>query len=99
MHNYITFVHILGPDQQPVGQLDHMLMDGNPPPLSWRPGDEALETMVASLTARQPAGAYKIRLGLYDAPGGERLPVKILSSPRGFSTTDNESALLTPATH
>lgn len=99
LHNYNAFVRILGPDQQPVGQLDHTLMDGNPPALSWRPGDEALETMVASLTARQAAGAYQIRLGLFDLLTGERLPVKILSSPKGFATTDNESALLTPATH
>jgi 4-amino-4-deoxy-L-arabinose transferase-like glycosyltransferase len=99
MRNYFAFVHILGPDQQPVGHLDHRLMDENPPALSWRPGDEALETMVASLTALQATGAYQIRVGLYYRPTGERLPVKILSSPRGFSTTDNESALLTPVTH
>ena len=99
IHNYFAFVHILGPDQQPVGHLDHRLMDENPPALSWRPGDDAVETMVASLTDLQAVRAYQIRLGLYYPPTGERLPVKILSSPAGFSTTDNGLALLTPEMH
>jgi Dolichyl-phosphate-mannose-protein mannosyltransferase len=96
-HNYIAFVHILDQHFLSVGALDHRLMDAWPPTVTWRPGDEAVETMLFPLTLAQNKGSYRLRLGLYDFPAGERLPVQILSSSGGFSTTDKNTALLTPA--
>jgi 4-amino-4-deoxy-L-arabinose transferase-like glycosyltransferase len=96
-HNYLAFVHILDQHFQLVGGLDHRLMDAWPPAVTWRPGDEAVETMLFPLALGQNKGSYRLRLGLYDSPAGERLPIQILSSSDGFSTTDKNTALLTPA--
>lgn len=94
--DYMSFIHILDTGGKVAGQLDHVLLSGNPPVLSWQPGDVALENLVFPLASNQRALTHHLRLGLYDLKSGDRLQAKIVAGGRGFSLADGETAVLTP---
>lgn len=93
---YVCFVHILDRAGHLVGQLDHRLLGGNPLVVTWRPGDEALESLAFPLAAGSRADSYHLRMGLYHVPTGDRLKATIVSGGAGFALADGETAVLTP---
>jgi Dolichyl-phosphate-mannose-protein mannosyltransferase len=92
--DYWCFSHILDSSGNVIGYLDHPLLGGYPPTSAWKAGDEAAETLVFRLppTSPQKKETYHLRLGLFDRPSGERLPIK----SSDFPLVQNRTAALTP---
>ncbi len=72
--DYQMFVHVLGPDGQPVVQHDGPPRGGLYPTGAWLPG-EVIEDCVALDVAGLPAQGWRVALGLYDLANGTRLSV------------------------
>ncbi|MDY6877646.1 MAG: glycosyltransferase family 39 protein [Chloroflexota bacterium] len=87
---YTIFVHLVGPDGQIYGQMDHPPASGTDPTTSWAPGQVIVDRVALPIAADAPAGDYHIVAGMYDAASGGRLPVTNDSSQ---SLPDNQAIL------
>jgi hypothetical protein len=72
---YVVFVHLLGADGQLVASHDGPPMDGRYPTRAWLPGDVVPDVHRLVLDPDTPAGMYDLRVGMYQWPSLERLPV------------------------
>ncbi len=72
---YTLFVHLLGPDGLPHGQVDRVPGDGLAPSTSWAAGQVIVEEVLLPVAADAPPGRYTIAVGFYDPLYGARLPV------------------------
>lgn len=70
-----VFVHLIGPDEQPHGQVDQYPDAGAAPTTSWAPGQVIVDAIELPIAADAPAGTYRIAVGMYDVNSGYRLPV------------------------
>jgi len=86
---YSCFTHILDEQDRVVGYLDHKILNGNPPIVAWREGDQAIERLQFRSSAIQPGRKYRLRLGLFHRPSGQRLPVRSTN----FPLTDHGTAV------
>lgn len=75
--NYTTFVHLIGPDGQLVGQQDQPPLGGFFPTSAWEANDQIFDDYVLQLPPNAPTGRYELRVGMYDPETGQRLPVVI----------------------
>lgn len=77
--DYTVFVHLLGPDGRPHGQVDRVpgggSAEGEAPTTSWAPGQVVVDTLAVPVAVDAPAGIYHVAIGMYDAASGGRLPV------------------------
>jgi hypothetical protein len=89
---YWCFTHVLTENGKILGYLDHRVLDGNPPMTSWRIGDTAVEERRFKLPAEAVGAEVMLRLGLYDPPSGDRLPVSV-SEREGATVVDDGTAL------
>ncbi len=71
---YQVFVHILGPDGQPVAQSDK-INPGDFPTHRWPTGQYVPDTHRLTLPADLPPGSYPVVTGLWVQSEGWRLPV------------------------
>jgi hypothetical protein len=73
---YTVFVHLYDAQGTLIAQRDAMPLNGDWPTPCWRPGDPFADRY--ALAASQPLapGLYRLELGLYWLPSGERLPVQ-----------------------
>jgi hypothetical protein len=71
--SYTLFVHLLGPDGLPHGQIDRIPGNGSAPTSSWAAGQVIVEEIALPVAAEAPPGAYHIAAGFYDASYGDRL--------------------------
>ena len=78
-HRTWCFAHVFDPEGRRVASLDHELLDGDPPPVVWHPGDEGYEFRSFDLDPVSSNGSnlpqYHLRLGLYDPVTNLRLPL------------------------
>jgi len=88
--DYTVFVHLVGPDGRPHGQVDRQPAGGAAPTTSWAPGQVIVDEIALPVAADAPAGTYHIAVGMYDAASGARLPVTDAS---GQSLPDDQAAL------
>lgn len=72
--DYTLFVHLLGADGLPHGQVDRL--DPSAPPSTWAAGQVIVERIELPVAADAPSGTYRIAVGFYDAAYGDRLPVQ-----------------------
>ncbi len=72
--DHIIFLHMLNADGQRVGQLDTP-MGGPTPTSTWQVGEEWYETYTIELGEPLQSGRYTFRVGLYDWPSLEHLPL------------------------
>jgi len=72
--DYTLFVHLLGPDGLPHGQVDRSPGGGLAPTSSWAAGQVIVDEVVLPVAADAPPGTYHIAAGFYDASHGDRLP-------------------------
>lgn len=85
--DYVVFVHLTRPDDpKPLAQIDGRPMEGGLPTGLWTlPGAELHDDRVLPLVDEQgqplPAGRYTLRLGVYRAEDGTRLPVSGTQQP------------------
>jgi len=58
------------------GQQDAEPCQGSYPTTAWEAGDIVLTRHQIAVAQDAPAGDYRLSVGMYDAPTGERLPVR-----------------------
>ncbi len=73
--SYTLFVHLLGPDGLPHGQVDRVPGGGAAPTQSWAAGQTLVEEIALPVAPDAPPGTYHIAVGFYDVAYGDRLPV------------------------
>ncbi|MBN1978372.1 MAG: glycosyltransferase family 39 protein [Anaerolineae bacterium] len=80
--DYTVFVHLVGPDGLPHGQLDVFPGGGSAPTSSWAPGQVVVDELALPIAADAAPGTYHVAVGLYDAASGGRLPITGASGQR-----------------
>ncbi len=70
---YTLFVHLLGSDGLPHGQVDRVPGNGAAPTSSWAAGQVIVEDIALPVAADAPPGTYRVAVGFYDASYGDRL--------------------------
>jgi hypothetical protein len=88
--DYWCFAHVLDKSGNVAGYLDHQILNGDPPPRMWKPGDTALERLLFRPPELRNGEVYRLRIGLFDRASGERL----LISSGDFPLADNGTAVL-----
>ena len=73
--DYIVFIHLLDAEGQVAGTHDGPPMDGRYAATAWRPGEIVPDVHRIVLDPQAPAGLYRLRVGIYQWPSLERLPV------------------------
>ncbi|NOZ05040.1 MAG: DUF2079 domain-containing protein [Chloroflexi bacterium] len=73
--NYTVFVHLVDAGGQIVAQVDRQPQAYTYPTRWWAAGEVVPDEMSLELPADAPPGPYRLRVGLYDAETGERLPL------------------------
>jgi hypothetical protein len=87
--NYRCFMHAL--DQHGgKANLDHEILNGEPPLTAWRAGDVALENLLIPFSDLPAVKSYRLRFGLYRPDTEERLAVGESTLP----LTDGQTAVL-----
>jgi hypothetical protein len=80
--DYTIFVHLVGPDGLPHGQLDIFPSGGSAPTSSWAPGQVIVDALALPIAADAAPGTYHVAIGMYDAASGGRLPITDASGQR-----------------
>ena len=83
--DYTLFIHIVDSGGQVAAQADAPPVSGLYPTSFWEPGEQIFDRRTISL-ADLPPGVYMLRLGWYDPPTGQRLPLP--ANPDGFVDLD-----------
>lgn len=74
--DYTVFIHLIGPDGQPVVQHDSQPSAGGFIPTStWQPNERLKDRHVLELPANLAPGTYQVRLGVYNYQTLAPLPV------------------------
>jgi hypothetical protein len=73
--DYAVFVHLVDTADHIVAQADGVPANGRYPTSAWAPGEPIIDARAISLPADLPAGEYRLLVGLYVAPNGDRLPL------------------------
>jgi hypothetical protein len=81
------FLHALNEHGNAVN-LDHEILNGEPPLTDWRTGDSGLETLLIP-ASDLPGGPFRLRFGLFRQDTGERLSVETSTLP----LTDEKTAV------
>jgi hypothetical protein len=81
--NYLVFVHLTRlDDPRPLAQIDGPPLEGGLPTTLWTdPGAQLHDERIMALPNALPSGRYVLRLGVYRAEDGQRLPVSGTSQP------------------
>jgi len=74
--DYTVFVHLLDSSGKLIAQADSQPRDNAYPTSAWAAGDVIPDDHILKLPADLAPGDYAIRVGLYLAPNGPRLPLK-----------------------
>ncbi|HEV2350946.1 MAG TPA: glycosyltransferase family 39 protein [Terriglobia bacterium] len=93
---YWCFTHLLDESGKVVGFLDHPIAGGEPPMISWKKGDAAIEELQFPIPLSASQIKFRLLLGLYNVPSGQRLVVRsyALSGTSHACLADTETALL-----
>jgi len=78
---YWCFTHVIDEQDRVAGYLDHEILNGSPPMITWQKGDMAIERLRLRSVAIQEKTRYRLRVGLFHRPSGVRLPVTGASLP------------------
>jgi uncharacterized membrane protein len=73
--DYTVFVHLLSPDGRIVAQADRQPQNYTYPTRWWVPNEVVPDAIQLDVPPDAPAGPYRLRVGLYRAETGERLPL------------------------
>jgi hypothetical protein len=75
--DYTVFVHLLDAGDRLVTGSDSQPVAGRYPTTIWSPGEQILDSHTLSTPADLPPGQYRLAIGLYYQPSGERLPLRL----------------------
>jgi len=73
--SYKVFTHLLDKEEQIWGQRDSIPVGGTYPTTGWLPGEVIVDEYEIPVRPDTPLGEYVIKVGMYDAVTGKRLPV------------------------
>ncbi|KAA3658290.1 MAG: hypothetical protein DWQ04_25535 [Chloroflexi bacterium] len=73
--NHTSFIHLIDASGQLVAQLDRPAGGSQSPTSTWQKGQIWRDSYPLLLPANLPDGSYALRVGLYDWPSLERLPI------------------------
>ncbi len=73
--DYKVFVHLGLPDRPPLVQEDSRPRNNLAPTATWAAGDTVVDRHALLLPETVPPGRYQVRVGLYRASDGVRLPI------------------------
>jgi 4-amino-4-deoxy-L-arabinose transferase-like glycosyltransferase len=73
--NWKVFLHLTDDQGNIVAQKDQIPGDGKLPLTGWVPGEYLIDDYSLAIPADAPRGTYLLKVGLYDANDGSRLPV------------------------
>ncbi len=73
--NNKVFVHVVGANEQIVGQRDSEPGDGAYPMAGWQAEEYLVDTYRVEMPPNLPAGAYTVYIGMYDPRTTMRLPI------------------------
>jgi hypothetical protein len=73
---YTIFVHLYDPQDKLAAQRDIMPLDGGWPTTCWQPRESFEDHYELVTLYPLTAGLYRLELGIYWLPSGERLPVQ-----------------------
>ncbi|HXV99188.1 MAG TPA: hypothetical protein VEC93_12265, partial [Anaerolineae bacterium] len=93
--DYTVFVHLLDANDTIVASHDTQPLNNTYPTTIWSPGERILDEHILPTPASLPAGQYRLAVGLYHQPTGERLP---LHFPDGRKDTEGRLILTSPIT-
>ena len=74
--DYTVFVHLVGPDGRPHGQVDRSPGAGGAPTTSWVGGQVIVDELRLTVADDAPVGEYHVAVGMYDVATGGRLTVR-----------------------
>jgi hypothetical protein len=72
---YTVFIHLYDSQGNLVTQRDTMTLEGRWPTTCWRPGETFRDSYTLTLPGTPVSGTYRVALGMYWLPTGERVPV------------------------
>jgi hypothetical protein len=72
---YTVFTHLVGPDDQLVGQQDNVPLRDEAPTTCWIPGEIIADPYEIAIPPGATDGTYSLETGFYTFPTGERMPV------------------------
>lgn len=78
--DYQFFIHVLGPEGQPITQQDGPPLSGQYPTGVWQPGERVADCVTVPVDSL-PAG-WHVALGMYSLPDVIRLPARVCDGPR-----------------
>jgi 4-amino-4-deoxy-L-arabinose transferase-like glycosyltransferase len=81
--SYTVFVHLLGPDGRIVAQNDGIPGRGQAPTTDWGAQTFVTDAHALAIPPGALPGTYTLEAGLYEAAGGQRLPVSAGSQAQG----------------
>ena len=84
--DYTVFVHLLDENDNIVASHDSQPLAGRYPTSIWTPGERILDPHTLPTPDSLPPGQYRLAIGLYYQPIGERLPLNFAdngSDPEG----------------
>jgi hypothetical protein len=93
--DYTVFVHLLDANGAIVAGHDTQPRNTTYPTTIWSPGERILDEHILPTPASLPPGQYRLAIGLYYQPTGERLP---LYFPDGRKDTEGRLILTSPIT-
>ncbi|MCL4296479.1 MAG: hypothetical protein KJ077_12160 [Anaerolineae bacterium] len=73
--DYTVFVHLLDAGDHVVAGNDTQPVNNTYPTSIWSPGERILDHHTVPTPASLPPGPYRLAIGLYYQPSGERLPL------------------------
>ncbi|RMF04729.1 MAG: hypothetical protein D6768_02525, partial [Chloroflexi bacterium] len=75
--DYTVFVHLLDENDQMVAGSDSQPLNGRYPTTIWQADETIPDTHTLPLPQNLPPGTYRLALGLYHQPSGQRLPLEL----------------------
>jgi len=81
--DYTVFVHLVAPDGRIVAQADRQPQNYTYPTHWWAAGEVVPDTFTLNVPTDAPPGPYRLRVGLYRAGTGQRLPIVSGSGKNG----------------
>lgn len=79
--DYTVFVHLLNQNGALAAGQDTQPVKGQYPTTIWTPGEQIPDVHLLPLPKDLPPGLYRLAIGLYHQPTGQRLPIRRPGSP------------------
>lgn len=91
--DYTLFAHLLNSDGEIIAQSDHQPQDRRYPTSIWDVNEQVRDEFSFEIPATVPNGQYKVVIGWYDLPSGERLSIRDANNQRAGDAVELNTPL------